>query len=472
MEFYELMVNAFNEVGWSQNYVSREFNINRGILHRFYKGIGSISRDDFREIIYKIPLSISEKKLLTERFYKESLGGDTYRRIISIRNVLREIANEQKGAVQPYKSTPLVIEDPEKITMLTPHQIKMAVDYIFQNVKPCKIYTNYSFSFTEMDKAVFGNYLNNRAWDILHMIVFKIDGEDGENIDNLFRSFRWVERQCTPYYVISGDNKIINTPYPCYFAADSYCLLFNPKSKKGFIIKNDDIFQHIKEVSSDFMREATKLASFPKDMFDLKNDCCRISNERIDLAFSSNPCISSIINEESISEVVRDDIPDADSLKKVAMEHYGKISQNQEQKYVTSDRGLRNFAESGKIIECPPIILKDEKLPMKYRIKFLENLINFAKNGRLKLVDTELFTMPDMSIELGENNIQIFCVFRDIPTNLQYCGNGIILLNDKRLRKDIELFIEYLQVSREIYTDATAIDYLESLVTLCKGREE
>lgn len=220
------------------------------------------------------------------------------------------------------------------------------------------------------------------------------------------------------------------------------------------------------------MREATKLASFPKDMFDLKNDCCRISNERIDLAFSSNPCISSIINEESISEVVRDDIPDADSLKKVAIEHYGKLSQNQEQKYVTSDRGLRSFAESGKIIECPPIILKDEKLPMKYRIKFLENLINFAKNGRLKLVDTELFTMPDMSIELGENNIQVFCVFRDFPENLQYCGNGIILLNDKRLRKDIELFIEYLQVSREIYTDATAIDYLESLVTLCKGREE
>ena len=48
----------------------------------------------------------------------------------------------------------------------------------------------------------------------------------------------------------------------------------------------------------------------------------------------------------------------------------------------------------------------------------------------------------------------------------------MIILNDKRLRKDIELFIEYLQVSREIYTDETAIDYLESLVTLCKGREE
>lgn len=472
MEFYELMVNAFNEVGWSQNYVSKEFNINRGILHRFYRGTGSISRDDFREIIYKIPLSISEKKLLTERFYKESLGGDTFRRVISIRNVLREITKEQKGAIQPYKSTPLVIENPEKITMLTPSQIKMAVDYIFQNVNPGKIYTNYSFSFTEMDNAVFGNYLNNRAWDILHMIVFKVDGEDGENIDNFFRSFRWVERQCTPYYVISGDNKIINTPYPCYFAADSYCLLFNPKSKNGFIIKNDDIFQHIKEVSADFIREATKLASFPKDLFDLKNDCCRVSNERIDLTFSNSPCISSIINEESISEVVRDDIPDADSLKKVAMEHYCKISQNQEQKYVTSDRGLRSFAESGKIIECPAIILKDEKLPMKYRIKFLENLIKFAKEGRLKLIDTELFTMPDMSIELGENNIQVFCVFRDFPQNLQYCGNEMIILNDKRLRKDIELFIEYLQVSREIYTDETAIDYLESLVTLCKGREE
>ncbi len=93
MEFYELMVKAFNEVGWSQNYVSREFNINRGLLHRFYKGIGSISRENFKEIIYQIPLSLSEKKILTEKVYKESLGGDTYRRIIHIRNVLKEIAD-------------------------------------------------------------------------------------------------------------------------------------------------------------------------------------------------------------------------------------------------------------------------------------------------------------------------------------------------------------------------------------------
>lgn len=56
MEFYELMVKGFDEAGWSQNYVSKEFNINRGILHRFYRGNGSISRENFREIIYTIPL--------------------------------------------------------------------------------------------------------------------------------------------------------------------------------------------------------------------------------------------------------------------------------------------------------------------------------------------------------------------------------------------------------------------------------
>lgn len=471
MEFYELMVKAFNESGWSQNYVSREFNINRGLLHRFYRGIGSISREDFREIIYKIPLSISEKKLLTEKFYKESLGGDTFRRIVHIKNVLKEISDEQTSLPQPYKSTPLNIDDPEKITILNSSQIKMAVDYIFQNVSPCKVYTNYPFSFTEMDNAVFGNYFSNRSWDILHMIIFKIDGEDGENIDSLFRSFRWVERQCTPYYVISGDNKMLNTPYPCFFAADSYCLLFNPKSKKGFFIKNDDIFECIKEVSDDFMKEAARLASFPKDMFELKNDCCRISDERIDMTVSNNPCIASIINEESVSEVIRSDIPDAESIKKVAIEHYGKLASNEKQKYVTTDRGLKSFVENGKVIECPPVMLIDEKLPIKYRKKFLENLIDFAERGRVKIIDGGIFTMPDMSIELGENNIQIFCVFRDLPENLQYCGNGMIILNDKRLRKDIELFIEYLQVNREIYSEATAVDYLKSLLTLCEGRE-
>lgn len=471
MEFYELMVKRFDEVGWSQNFVSREFNINRGLLHRFYKGIGSLSRESFKEIINKIPLSLSEKKMLTEKFYKESLGGDTFRRILQIRNVLKEISDEQESSDKEYISVPAVFDEPEKINTLGPSQIKSAVDYIFKKVKPCRIYTNYPFSFTEMDNAVFGNYLSNRTFDILHMIVFKTDGEDEDNIYNLFRAFRWAECRTTPYYVVSAGSKSTNTPYPCFFAADSYCILFNPESQRGFFTKNDEVFECIVKASEDFMKEASALASFPKDMFDLKNECCRISNERIDVTISNNPCIASIINDESISEVIRSDIPDAESLKRVAAEHYKKLAMNDKQKYVTTDSGLRRFAEKGRIIECPPIMVVNEALPIKYRKRFLEIFIGYIESGRAVIIDSKAFKMPEMSIELGENNIQVFCTFRDFPGNMQYCGNAMIILNDKRLRMDIELFIEFIQVSGGIYADTMAVDYLKTLLALCDGRE-
>ena len=74
MEFYELMVKAFDEVGWSQNFVSKEFNINRGLLHRFYRGISSISRENFKAIINKIPISLSEKKYLRKSFTRRTLA--------------------------------------------------------------------------------------------------------------------------------------------------------------------------------------------------------------------------------------------------------------------------------------------------------------------------------------------------------------------------------------------------------------
>lgn len=472
MEFYELMVKGFNEAGWSQNYVSKEFNINRGILHRFYRGIGSISRENFREIIYRIPLSYSQKTLLIESFYKDSVGTDTFRRITHIGNVLKEVAKNENNNQSEYKSNPITVEDPEKITFLYSSQIKMAVEYILENAAPGKLYTNYPYSFTDIDEAVFNHYLKNRSWNIIHMINFKIDGEDGENIDTLFRSIKWVERQCSPYYSISGNKTEENIPFPCFLAADSYCILFHPKNKKGFLVKNVDLFECIQEKSSDFLKKAMSLASYPKDLFELKNDCSRVSGELIEMSISKNPCIAAIINQECLNEVIRDDIPGIESIKSIGAEHYARLAKNYKQKHVVTDSGLRDFVETGKIIECPSVFLKKESLLLKYRKQYIELMLDYIKDERFMIIDSKVFQLPDISMELCDSNIQIYCVFKDMPQNQQYCGNGIIILNDKRLKKDIELFIEYLQVTRGIYLENVAKDYLNSILILCEDEAE
>lgn len=190
------------------------------------------------------------------------------------------------------------------------------------------------------------------------------------------------------------------------------------------------------------------------------------------MTISHDPCIASIINEKSISHVIRSDIPDSESLKKIATDHYEKLTSNSEQKYVTTDEGLRNFAEYGRIIECPPVIVVDERLPMEYRKRFLEKLIGYIEEDRALIIDSKSFMMPNMSIELGESNIQLFCTFRDFPENMQYCGNAMINLNDKRLRKDLELFVEYIQANGGIYSKKMSVDYLSNLLALCDGREK
>ena len=113
------------------------------------------------------------------------------------------------------------------------------------------------------------------------------------------------------------------------------------------------------------------------------------------------------------------------------------------------------------------VFLKNEHLPVKYRKQYLELMIDFVKDDRLLIIDSKVFKTPNISLELCDSNIQIYCVFQDIPENQQYCGNGIIILNDKRLKKDIELFIEYLQVTRGIYLKNVAEEYLRSILLLC-----
>lgn len=467
MEFYELMVKGFDEADWSQNYVSKEFNINRGILHRFYRGIGSLSRENFREIIYKIPLSYSQKTLLIESFYKDALGTDTFRRITHIGNVLKEIANYENDTEPKYISVPLTVDDPEKITFLNSSQIKMAVDYIFENAAPGDLYTNYPHSFTEIDKAAFNHYIKTSGWNIVHMINFKIDDEDGENIDNLFRAIKWVEHQCSPYYIISESKAEENIPFPCFFAADSYCILFHPKNKCGILVKNNEIFEYIKNSSLKLLKKSALLASYPKDLFELNNDCSCISGESIRMTISSQPCIAPIITSEAMDELLRDDIPGIGGIKKVCMNRYNKLAKVHDHKHIVTDMGLRNFIETGEIIECPSVLLKTERLPLKYRKQYIQLMLENVNNERLLIIDSRTFPFPDVNIELYKNHIQIFCIFQNIPKNQQYAGNGIIILNDKRLKKDIELFIEYLQVTCGIYLKNVAEEYLRSILLLC-----
>lgn len=474
MEFNELMVKAFGEVGWSQNYVSKQFGINRGILHKFYHDDGTISRSNFKEIIDRIPVSSSQKRLLTESFYKVDLGADRFKRVERILEILNDLA-ESEVSCDEYKFNPLCISDAEKVTPIYLSQIKMAVDYIFENAAPGKIYTNYPYSYFEFDNAVFNNYLARREkepkWDIVHMISFKTDGEDGENIDSLFRSVKWVERQCTPFYVVSGDKSKDNIPYPYFFAADSYCILFNFKRKRGFIVKNDDIFENIQEESAEFLKRAVKLASYPKDMFELKNDCSRMSGPKIEMSISNMPCIASIICESSIADFVRDDFPSAQSIKKIGADHYMRLSENDNQKHVTSDYGLRCLIETGRIVECPPALIKNESLPIKYRKEYIKNMLKFIDDERFLIFDSKVFKMPTIAIELDDSNVQLFCVFKDIPENMQYYGNAIILLNDKRLKNDIEQFIEYLKAIRGIYEKEAAREYLNSMLIMCDDAE-
>lgn len=79
--------------------------------------------------------------MLTENFYRESLGADTFRRIMQIGNVLKEIADEQESSKTEYKCNPLNVADPEKVTAIYSSQIKMAVDYIFAKAEVGKIYS-------------------------------------------------------------------------------------------------------------------------------------------------------------------------------------------------------------------------------------------------------------------------------------------------------------------------------------------
>lgn len=98
--FFERFVEASSKMGWSQNYISKKFNINRGLLSKYKNGEALMPLEKFQQILKEMSLSVPEKELLCEQYYKELYGAEQFAKIKHIEGVLTELDNIVSASVE------------------------------------------------------------------------------------------------------------------------------------------------------------------------------------------------------------------------------------------------------------------------------------------------------------------------------------------------------------------------------------
>lgn len=469
--FYEMFVDMVSKCGWSQNYISKKFNINRGLLQKYKNGEALMPLEKFHQILREMSLSVSEKDTLCEQYYKELYGAERFAKIKHIEGALTELDNIVSASVEPPDSIELSVSDNEPLYLHSEQEITNAVNGIFSLLDGGEVITNYPYSFKSFDDALFRNFVSRSEFTVCHAVTFDKEDSYFYNLDNIFCSIRWLSYQVNPMCRFGYADAAKEIPYPCYFAAGSYCLLFHPDTKTGMVIKSEEIYRQIKYAYSVFEKGAFSLAYMPKDIFDFKNAVSHVVTDRIYYVLSSYPCITPIADEEFIKSAIKEDIPQREFIVQLGIEHYGSELKVRLADFTVSAIGLRLFADTGRIKEVAKIIVHE--IPIKQRIRYFNRLIELVEKERVLILDDATVLLPQcIQLDFFTDVVQVGGYFENMPDELKYHGQYIINVNDKALKNEFFDFIEYLRISKNTYSKVAAVSFLKSLIILCEQMEQ
>lgn len=470
MKFYERFLEDILESGWSRNYISTEFHINRGLLYKYLNGTQLIPYDTFVAILNSIKISQIEKLLLRDLYFAEAFGEETLKRVKEIEHLLlkmnKSFITDKTKAELPLSIDIAAFERNDKLYLKTQTDILSAVRYIFQTADKGKIYTNYSYDCENFDNTVFNCCLIYSGFQLEHYLVFTATSY----IRNLFCSARYLRNGINPICLYSYDNSRKLSPFPFFFSVGNFNLFFSSDCRNGILMKDADIFHHIENMLNMQPDTSTRLAIFPQTLIETANTIASNIDKISPLSFSEYPCLAPIANADFIYSIVKKDIPDYLQMAEIAVNHYATAFGDTEQgNYIIHESGLRDFAKSGVAREGPENFLNPAS--KEYRIIYFQKMKELNKIGRLKVVCQSRFDIPKgIAINLLNNQRLFLCgVSENIPDEQKMASNWIVSLNDTRLNEDLRAFFDYLTASSVFYTQKGADHLLNSLIILLKS---
>lgn len=469
LKLNELLAQSIEKSGYSKNRIATEIGINRGLLYKYLNGRLSVPQDIFHKILDAMSISYTQRLELVDLYYQETFGDDKFQRIIALEKIFKSIDSaripDNRFSVCSRKMDFVQLEKCGNLFLNTENQLLEAVRFLFDIVPDGKVLTNYRYSQSQFDDTVYSCFLKKPHFDIKHILYFYNNkGSYLENLQNIFKSIRWLEYRINPICFYNCGDCGNNTLFPYFFAIGSYCLFLNETFSQGFIVNDANLFRYIDNYFNNAERlRGSRLAIFPQDIVQTKNTVSGNIENNIELCLMRRPCLAPIADSEFINAVTRYDLTNRDAFVKMAVDHYSNALGIEQEKFILSGNGLKSFAETGRIHEVSGCFIHGA--PIKQRIRYFKKLMELNSAGRLKILNDKQFDLPDSCpMEVLEKTIRIFGEFKNVPEEMKCVSNFIIHINDGQLLEDIHDFCNYMYFTKDFYTEKGAESFLKSLI--------
>lgn len=473
MRFYELLLEEIEKIGWSKNYVSTAFTINRGTLHKYLTGALLPPKEVFYEMIAAMPISKMEYMRLLDLYCAEFYGKEKYRRIKALEKILKRldstcVPNQAPICGEAFDGT--AFEKTGKAFLQTTGALLSGVQYMCDTAKAGTLFTNYPYRFQALDAELFRLRCENQGLEIRHFLSFSKDADGFTVTQNLFSSIRWLQNRVNPICCYANGQADTLQPFPYFIAFHSCVCLLNDDFSKGFLTRDAALCSYLESTCENLMQTsgAVPLAVFPEDMFALKNSVTENSNAVTEASLTQYACVAAIADEAFIYSIMRKEVPGIERLAQLGVDHYANGFGKEIKQYFIQESGFKEFAEQGTVYEVPPVYI--QAADAKQRIRYFQKMLELNKRGGLKIMKDTLFTFPKaFGVTVFDRYIKLYGYFEHIPELYKSYSNWIVSINDNQIFEDLRSYFEYLNDMQIFYSQKGAEDFLKSMIISLGG---
>ncbi len=478
MENFGVLLKKFiEEINISVSQFAKTLQFNRGWLYSVFDGTKSLPEEKFQIILAMSCFTQYQKTALREAYYREIYGSAAINRVLYLQSAFRGKSGLVAHA-KIYNYTPS--KNIESVAGI--NQLCSVVDYLLRNELEFSdshhVYTNFPYSFTEMDDTVYEVMSSSGGkLPLDHIIVFEPGRTDTYNINNIFASLRYIQLRSNPQCLYETGSIDIsgNRLYPCFFVTSSCLFLFDPVTFTGLVIADKTAAVSARFYTQRIVSRCKPLAIFSRDEIDLKQIIAKTNHQNIEISFGNQLCIGVFADEEIADGLLRPDLPAREATIQIALNYYGQyLKANENNSNVVtsfhSQRSFEEFAKTGIVSEVSNRIVVPASV--ETRKKILIKMLAGVENGTIctKLVDSTLVDLPDrISIEISKNNACVFGMISDGTDG--YFGEYFINITDSMAIADFRNYADYILRNGFTLPDEYFKHFLRDLILHCSDED-
>ncbi|MEG2081399.1 MAG: helix-turn-helix transcriptional regulator, partial [Oscillospiraceae bacterium] len=360
--FGSILKDSIDSMNLSINQFSKLSGINRGQIYNVFSGKKNISEDKFRTMLYTFNFTKSQKEALEKAFYRNLYGDESFDRIQFIIDNINKLSDKE-NQVTPVKHLPLL--DKEKFEKLTfgKENIGLLIANIIrleaENDAP-SINTNIPFSFEFLDDTIYNSLCESKSKiDFKHIISFDKVGNSTHNLNNLFKSIKYLKIKYNVWYYYSEVEKLISPDniFPYYFLSSNYLICIDADCNIALLITDEAAIKANYTLLTKATKKIKPLAYFPTNALDFKDKFATLALDLEWAHLSHFPCcMVRPLSSETLHEIGQKDLDNREWLINTVVNHYqamSKMTDVTQRAYFAQTAGLKQFAKDGRFYEIP-----------------------------------------------------------------------------------------------------------------------